>query len=62
MEELCRRVVEALKKRGFEAAFCATKEDAAAAVLAETAAAKRVGMGGAMTMKELGVSAQLESE
>ena len=62
MEELCRQVVEALKKRGFEAAFCATKEEAAAAVLAETASAGRVGMGGAMTMKELGVSARLEAE
>lgn len=62
MKELCISVVEALKKRGFEAAFCATKDDAAAAVLAETANASRVGMGGAMTMKELGVTAQLESE
>ena len=62
MEELCKKVVEALKARGFEAAFCATKEEAAAAVLAETAKVARVGMGGAMTMKELGVTAQLEAE
>ena len=53
MEELCKKVVEALRKRGFEAAFCATKEEAAAAVLAETAKVSRVGMG---------VTAQLEAE
>ena len=62
MEELCRKVVEALKARGFEAAFCATKEEAAGAVLAETAKASRVGMGGSVTMKELGVTAKLEAE
>ncbi len=62
MEEMCKKVVEALKARGFEAAFCATKEEAAAAVLAETANAARVGMGGSVTMKELGVAAKLEAE
>ncbi len=62
MEEMCKKVVEALKARGFEAAFCATKEAAAAAVLAETANAARVGMGGSVTMKELGVAAKLEAE
>ena len=61
-EELCRGVVAALQRRGFEAAFCATKDEAAAAVLAETARASRVGMGGAETMKELGVVAKLEAE
>ena len=62
MEETCKKVVEALKARGFEAAYCATKEEAAAAVLAETASAARVGMGGSVTMKELGVTAKLEAE
>ena len=33
MEETCKKVVEALRKRGFEATYCATKEDAATAVL-----------------------------
>jgi len=62
MEETCKKVAEALKARGFEAAYCATKEAAAAAVLAETANVARVGMGGSMTMKELGVAAKLEAE
>jgi len=61
VENLCRQVVEALKKRGFEATFCATAAEAAEAVLAETANAARVGMGGATTMKELGVAAKLEA-
>ena len=62
MEDLCRKVVAALDARGFEAAYCATAEEAAAAVLAETARVARVGMGGSMTMKELGVAAKLEAE
>lgn len=61
MEEVCRKVVEALRRRGFEASYCATAEDAAAAVLAEADAAERVGMGGTVTMKELGVTAKLEA-
>ena len=62
MEEMCKKVVKALKARGFEATYCATKEEAATAVLAETANASRVGMGGSVTMKELGVVGSLESQ
>ena len=61
MEEICRNVVEALRRRGFEAVYCANKEEATAAVLAEADAMRRIGMGGTMTMKELGVTAQLEA-
>ena len=61
-EELCKGVVAALKRRGFEAAFCATKAEAAAAILAETAQASRVGMGGSETMKELGVAERLAAD
>ena len=61
MKETCEKVVEALKKRGFEAFYCATKEDAAKAVLAEIDAVGRVGMGGAMTMRDLGVTEKLEA-
>ena len=62
MDERFERLVEALRSRGYEAAFCATREEAAAAVLAETASARRVGMGGSETMKELGVVRALEEE
>lgn len=56
------KLIQALKSRGFDAKFCATREEAAAAVLAETADAARVGMGGSVTMKELGVTSRLEAE
>ena len=60
MEEICRNVVDALVRRGYDAVYCATAEEAASAVLAEVDAAQRVGMGGSVTMKELGVTAKLE--
>ena len=55
MEEICKNTVEALKRRGFEAVYCATAEDASSAVMAEVDAVRRVGMGGSVTMKELGL-------
>ena len=61
MEEMCRKVVDALVRRGYDAVYCATAEEAASAVLAEVDAAGRVGMGGSETMKELGVTAALEA-
>ena len=61
MEELCISVVEALKRRGFEAVYCATRDEASSAVLAEVENVGRVGMGGSMTMKELGVLAFVEN-
>ena len=61
MEEMCKKTVEALKRRGYDAVFCATAEEAAAAVQAEVDAVQRVGMGGSVTMKELGITAALES-
>ena len=61
MENLCMRTVEALRQRGFEAVYCATAEEAAQSVRAEVDAVQRVGMGGSVTMKELGVTAHAES-
>jgi hypothetical protein len=61
MEKICKDLVEALRNRGYEAVYCATADEAAAAVKAQVDAASRVGMGGSVTMKELGVSAYLES-
>lgn len=61
MEELCKNVVDALRRRGFDAFYCASKEEAAEAVLAEVGVVDRVGMGGSMTMKDLGVTARLEA-
>ena len=61
MESTLKNIVEALKKRGFEAEYCSTKEEAATAILSDIQAVSRVGMGGSMTMKELGITEQLEA-
>lgn len=54
-QEVCEKLVAALTKRGFEAEYAATREDAVNKVLAEAVNAKSVGWGGSETIKELGV-------
>ena len=58
-EELCLRVVSALKKRGFEAVFAKTAEEAADIVMQEAGPAESVGWGGSETIKEIGVRDRL---
>ena len=53
--EICQKLVESLKKRGFEAEYAATREDAVRHVLAEAVGAGSVGWGGSETVKELGL-------
>jgi len=53
-EQICREVVEALKKRGFEAEYVATPDEAKSLVLAEAQNAASVGWGGSETLKEIG--------
>lgn len=53
--EICKELVASLKKRGFEAEYAATREDAVGLVLAEAVDAKSVGWGGSETVKELGL-------
>lgn len=53
--EICWKLLESLKKRGFEAEYAATREDAVSLVLAEAVDAKSVGWGGSETVKELGL-------
>ena len=53
--EICKELVESLKKRDFEAEYAATREDAVSLVLAEAVDAKSVGWGGSETVKELGL-------
>ncbi|MBO7166066.1 MAG: lactate utilization protein [Kiritimatiellae bacterium] len=62
MKEVCEKVVEELNKRGYFAVYCATKEEAFDAIMNEIKDVQRIGMGGAMTMKELGVAAKVEEE
>lgn len=54
-KEICLKLVEALKKRGFESEYAPTREDAVRLVLAEAVNAKSVGWGGSETVKELGL-------
>ena len=54
-KELCRKAVEGLARRGFEAVFVKTSAEAAARVMQEAAAAQSVGWGGSETIKALGV-------
>ena len=56
MEELCKKAVASLASRGFDAVYCDTADEAAIAVRSEIDAARRVGMGGSETMKNLGVT------
>lgn len=53
--EICQKLVESLRKRGFEAEYAATREDAVRLVLAEAVGAESVGWGGSETVKELGL-------
>jgi len=52
-------VVEALKKNGFEAEYCATGGDAAQRLLELIPEAASVGFGGSWTLKALGISEKL---
>ena len=58
-EELCMKAVEGLKRRGFEAVFVKTPEEAAAIVMKEAEAAASVGWGGSESVKALGVREKL---
>ena len=55
MEEVCKRVVEALIRRGYEAKFCATKEEALAKALELIPEGSTVGWGGTMTATDMGL-------
>jgi len=54
-EEKCRAVVEALRRRDFEAEFAKNADEAREMVMAEAASAQSVGWGGCETIKEIGV-------
>ena len=58
-EELCMKAVEGLRRRGFEAVFVKTPEEAAALVMKEAEGAASVGWGGSESVKTLGVREKL---
>jgi L-lactate utilization protein LutB len=54
-ETRARRAVEALKKHGFEAVYVQDAAEAKAFVVSKLSAGQRVGFGGSMTVKALGI-------
>lgn len=58
-EALGGKVVEALKKNGFEAGYCADRSEAAEKVLSLIPASASVGFGGSWTVKALGLAEKL---
>lgn len=58
--ELCQKAVEGLKRRGFEAEFVKTEEEAVAIVMKEVEHAQSVGWGGSETLRELGIKDLVE--
>ena len=54
-------LVEALRRRGFEAEAVATRDEACALVMKEAEPAQSVGWGGSETIKEIGARARLEA-
>lgn len=61
-ETLGKKVVEALRKNNFHAEYVATKEEARQKVLSLAADSRSIGVGGSITIKELGVVEQLAAE
>lgn len=60
-ELLGEKVVEALKKRHFDAVFCSTKEDALNKALEYITKEDTVAWGGSMTLNEIGLTEYLEN-
>ncbi|MGI5911056.1 MAG: lactate utilization protein [Syntrophomonadaceae bacterium] len=59
-EQRCRRAVEALKKKGFDAIYCATREEAIQEILKTAETADSIGLGGSMSIKQLKVEEDLK--
>ena len=57
--EICKKLADALLKRGFEAEVAANEEEAVSLVMAEAASAVSVGWGGSETVKALGLREKL---
>ena len=58
-EELCKRAVEGLQRRGFDAVYVKTPAEAAEIVMREAETAQSVGWGGSESVKALGVREKL---
>lgn len=61
IEQRCQRTVEKLKAHDFEAVYVKTKEEASIEILKHVTPDTRVGVGGSVTLRELGVLDQLKA-
>ncbi|MCR4440739.1 MAG: lactate utilization protein [Peptococcaceae bacterium] len=61
-EVVGRKVAEALRKNNFHAEYVATKEEARQRAFAIIGDSRSIGVGGSMTIRELGIIEQLEKE
>ncbi len=61
-ETIGRRMVEVLKKNNFYAHYVASKEEAAQKALALVGESQSIGVGGSVTIRELGIIERLEQE
>jgi len=62
MEERCKKTVEKLKAHDFEAVFVKTKEEASAEIWKYVTPKARVGVGGSLSVRELGILSQMEAK
>jgi len=60
IKERVNRTIEALKKNGFEAQYCSSAGDACQQILQQIPAGVKVGVGGSLTLEEIGLIEALE--
>ena len=61
VEQRCAKAVEKLKAHGFEAIYVKTKEEAAEEIMKYVTPTARVGVGGSITIRSLGVLEKLKA-
>jgi len=62
MEKKCRKVIEGLAKRGFNAQFCASGAEAGAYILAQAKEAQTIGFGGSLSVADLNLTMDLAEQ
>ncbi|TYP52440.1 lactate utilization protein [Thermosediminibacter litoriperuensis] len=55
-EQKCQKAVESLKKRGFTAVYCKTKQEAVDYIIKEAGEASTIGFGGSMSVTDLKIA------
>lgn len=61
VEQRCRKTVEKLKAHDFEALYVRTKEEASIEILKHVTSDTKVGVGGSVTIRDLGILDQLKA-